>query len=202
MHIFLIIDLTNTTIAPEKIKRDIATINGIYAISIIEPYVNLVIDTLHFPLTLHEKRVFIVEPSFMKGLIEGLSSRFGEGVAYVILWHIGYKTGEGLWDLFPHEKKIAERELVELMLKTRISVGWLSHYEIIDYSSIRKYARIRVWNNWECQLKGNTGKVESHFLRGVLAGFFTKHFNADCQAYETKCISKGDEYCEYEIKPK
>jgi predicted hydrocarbon binding protein len=49
--------------------------------------------------------------------------------------------------------------------------------------------------------KGSS-EPQSHYIRGVLDGFFSSLFKVEMEAKETKCIAKGDPYCEFEIKEK
>ncbi len=203
-HIFLIVDLTDTNVSPEELKFELSKISNIVSIEIVEPFANFIIDNTHFPLTLYggKSRAIIIGEHVMKGFLFGLMQQLGEPISQITLWNMGYGSGKEIWDLIYEWRKAAVKELVELFLKISVALGWFSKYEITEYSAINKYAKIRVWDNWECQIKGMRGKAESHFVRGVFAGFFTRHFNKECQAFETKCISKGDEYCEFEIKVK
>ncbi|MGC9165855.1 MAG: V4R domain-containing protein [Thermoprotei archaeon] len=203
-HLFLVADLTDSTFSPEDLKNELSKISSIISISIVEPFVNFIIDDTHFPLTIYngKSRAIVIGEAVMKGFLYGINVQLGEEVSYIALWHMGYSSGKEIWDLYYEWRKTIVRDLVELMLKTAIALGWWSHYEVVEYSPMNKYAKIRVWDNWECRLKGVSGRAESHFIRGMLAGFLTKHFNTECQAFETKCISKGDEYCEFEIEPK
>ncbi|MEM3832662.1 MAG: V4R domain-containing protein [Thermoprotei archaeon] len=199
-HLFLVADLTDSTFSPEVLKNELSKISGIISVDIVEPFANFIIDNTHFPLTIGGSRAIITDKSMLKGIIHGLDRQLGEEVSSIVLWHMGYYSGKEMWDLYHEQRKSIVRDLVELMLKNIMALGWWSRYEIVEYSPINNYAKIRIWDNWECQLKGIDEKVGSHFIRGMFAGFFTKHFNIECQASETKCISIGDEYCEFEIK--
>jgi predicted hydrocarbon binding protein len=203
-HVFLIADLTDSTTSPEALREELSKINNIISVDIVEPFANFIIDNTHFPLTLYggKTRAIIIGESVIKGFLFGLSQQLGEPISQITLWNMGYGAGKEIWNLIYEWRKAAVKELVELMLKTSIALGWFSKYEIVDYSPVSKYVKIRIWDNWECHARGISGRPESHFLRGIFAGFFTKHFNENCQAFETKCISKGDEFCEFEIKVK
>jgi len=60
----------------------------------------------------------------------------------------------------------------------------------------------RVNNSKLAKLYGNIGKPVDHIPRGWFAGAACVFFGKDVDAVETKCIAKGDEYCEFIIKPK
>lgn len=45
-------------------------------------------------------------------------------------------------------------------------------------------------------------KCGSHLVRGMMAGWFTAFFGRKLVAIETKCIVRGDLYCQFRIKPR
>lgn len=49
---------------------------------------------------------------------------------------------------------------------------------------------------------GKVGRPVCHIPRGWFAGAACVFFEKDVDAVETKCVSKGDRYCEFIIKPK
>ena len=63
---------------------------------------------------------------------------------------------------------------------------------------------MKISGNIECSLGLETeeGKLYSHFIRGVLAGFATRIFNTPMFAEETRCIVRGDPHCEFVIRQK
>lgn len=63
------------------------------------------------------------------------------------------------------------------------------------------YALIRMHDSFECELGRKVEKPYSQLIRGILAGVFTELFRTNVQVEETKCVAKGDPYCEFEAKP-
>lgn len=49
---------------------------------------------------------------------------------------------------------------------------------------------------------GNVGRCVDHIPRGWFAGASTVFFKSDVDCVETMCLAKGDEYCEFLIKPR
>lgn len=50
--------------------------------------------------------------------------------------------------------------------------------------------------------KGKTEIPVDHLWRGLTAGGLTQAFKQDIDWVETKCIAKGDAYCEFSFKPR
>ncbi len=203
-HIFLAVDITGINIEPSDLKSKLLSVRGVKEVEIISPILpGMLIDTTHYPLRMYgDKRSVIASELLLWGIFVGLRRQLGEPVAGVTLWNMGYSAGEKLWELYYNVRGAAVRDVVELLRHISISTGWASDFEIVNYDPVNNNAIIRIKDSIECSIVGKTGKPESHYIRGILAGFFTKHFKVECQAFETKCISKGDEYCEYEIRPK
>ncbi|MEM3832610.1 MAG: V4R domain-containing protein [Thermoprotei archaeon] len=203
-HIFIAVDMSNSVIEPSDLRLKLLSLKGIKEVDIIDPiFPGVLIDITHYPITLYSGIKSIITSEFIWwGIFVGLRKQLGETVAGVTLWNMGYVTGKKLWEFFYDIRRASVKDVVELLRHTAIATGWVNDFEIVEYSPINSKAIVRVRDNWECSIVGKTGKSESHYSRGILAGFFSNHFKVECQAFETKCISKGDEYCEFEIIPK
>ncbi|MGB9728755.1 MAG: V4R domain-containing protein [Thermoprotei archaeon] len=203
-HIFIAVDMSKSTIELSDFQSKLLSLKGIKEVDIIDPiFPGILIDTTHYPIILYNGIKSIITSEFIWwGIFVGLRKQLGEPVAGVTLWNMGYSAGKKLWEFFYDIRKASIRDVVELLKHISIATGWVSDFDIIEYSPTNNRAIIRVKDNWECSIVGKTGKAESHYVRGILAGFFSSHFKVECQAFETMCISKGDEYCEYEIMPK
>jgi predicted hydrocarbon binding protein len=202
-HIFLAIDMTNASIEPLDFKSRLLNTESVKDVEIINPIIpGLLIDITHHPLKTYHGRAIIASELTLQGIFVGLREQLKEPIASITLWNIGYSIGKRLWDAYYSFRGAAVKDVIEIFGRTRIAAGWVSDFELVEYDPVGCRAVVRVWDNIECSIVGRTGKAESHYIRGILAGFFTKHFDVECQAFETRCISKDDPYCEYEIKPK
>jgi predicted hydrocarbon binding protein/predicted amino acid-binding ACT domain protein len=203
-HVFLAVDMTDALVEPSDFRSKLLGVEGVRDVEVINPILpGLLIDTTHYPLKLYgDTRSIAASELILWGIFVGLREQLGEPVAAVTLWNMGYGAGKRLWDLYRSFRGAAVRDVVELLRQVSMSTGWVSDFELVEYDPVSYRAVVRVWDNIECSIVGRTGKAESHYIRGILAGFFTKHFDTECQAFETRCISKDDPYCEYEIKPK
>ncbi|HIH98147.1 MAG TPA: hypothetical protein HA346_03970 [Thermoplasmata archaeon] len=38
-----------------------------------------------------------------------------------------------------------------------------------------------------------------HYMAGLMAGIYAAYIGKPCESKETKCVAKGDEYCEFVI---
>ncbi|RLF10226.1 MAG: hypothetical protein DRJ98_06565 [Thermoprotei archaeon] len=61
---------------------------------------------------------------------------------------------------------------------------------------------MRFYDLFECvPVKYQKEKPNSEFFRGILSGGLSVIFDKVLLAVETKCIAKGDPYCEFVVKP-
>ena len=126
-------------------------------------------------------------------LVDGAHRRFGS-IGKVFLFHVGHEVGarkaEELMSVFGVEKTI------KYMTQWIQSLGWgrVDLIECIPYTK----CTLKIRNLFEC-VGIRSDEPRSHLFRGFLAGFFSKIWNRQVTVIETKCMAKGDPYCEFMI---
>lgn len=195
------IDFANSKASPEEALEILLNSYGfVKSAKIIKPCGNTVIfDNFFFPLTVVNERAVILRKPVYKALFTGVREKFGSA-GEAMLYYQGFHVGS---ELYEHYAKIAKsskvEDLIEVAKATNMTLGW----GIVNNVSINVengYAKLRIYQNFECELGGNEGKPYSQFYRGAIAGIFTRFFGKDVKVEETKCIAKGDPYCEFEVK--
>ncbi len=162
-------DETNANRITEAIKR-IKNIEGIYApcriLDKIYPC------RLYPPLVGVEKTVVYTE-KIIKDMMEGFRQLVGPPVGNVVLFQLGSKVGEGLYDSNKDRLERAERisdrlDYLGFLMQT---MGWglITEYEI-DASSIR----ITLVDNWECNGMIEGEGENAFYMKGFFSGFLGK----------------------------
>lgn len=78
-------------------------------------------------------------------------------------------------------------------------LGWSEKTEIIEYVP-RETLLLRTKNNFETYYAPGDGLVSCNFLGGSIAGLSkAMHPGMDCEVVETKCQTRGDDYCEFVV---
>ncbi|MGB9718225.1 MAG: V4R domain-containing protein [Thermoproteota archaeon] len=72
--------------------------------------------------------------------------------------------------------------------------------DVVNFNVEKGEAEVRIYQSFECETGKGSETPYGHFIRGVLAGFFSNIFEKDVKAVETKCIARGDPYCEHMVK--
>jgi predicted hydrocarbon binding protein len=83
-----------------------------------------------------------------------------------------------------------------------ISLAGFGKLKIYNWDVKKKEMYFKVENSQIAQLYGRVGKPVDHLLRGWFAGVSSIFFKSPIECAEIKCMSKGDEYCEFFAAPK
>lgn len=203
MTVLAFLDFTYSGASPEELAEEARKLGFVEEVKIIEPKVEgLIADTLSNPLKMDGDVAVIFRDVGLKGLLVGVRERFGSA-AEAMLYYFGVEAGR---ELGKRHMKMGEVLSVvdRLRIYRDISVSMFncSGYglmEAIELSEKPPYALIRVHNCFECRLGLGTNKPFSQLVRGMIAGVLTELLNAKMHAVETKCVAKGDPYCEFEV---
>ena len=203
IEFLIFVDLTNInkdTI--NTIIKELKEMEYAEQVECIEP----VIDGLSaynklFPLTMFNKRVVIFRKPVYEALLKKLPQKWGWGVR-AFLYYLGKEVGTNVYkDLKNiirqiHPTKEDKSLLIKIseVLFTQVGFGMI---EIINIDYKNHKATVRVYHSFECELFQKEDKPASHLIRGIIAGWLSAFFNKNVDCEETKCIAKGDPYCEF-----
>lgn len=191
-------DLTGKEELRAPLVKELESLESVEEARVIEPlFEGFVVDDVMFPPMLFGERVVILRRPGYEALVRGLRDKIGTGYE-AILYHIGVELGRNYFD---SHVRLVGRDLDKL---TRIceTLFRLVGYGILRYEEVdaaEKGGVARVWDSFECELYRGLGRPASHFVRGMIAGWLGKLFQADVKAVEVKCLATGDPYCEFRI---
>jgi predicted hydrocarbon binding protein/predicted amino acid-binding ACT domain protein len=159
-------------------------------------------DVVHFPLFVGSLRVITFPTSILGETIKSLMKVFNPSVVRTMFWYQGKEFGRLVEEFYEKEFSIINvNEAVNFLAIRTALHGWAIS-EIVELDDERRNVTLRLFDNWECSMFKGSSEPQSHYIRGVLDGFFSSLFKVEMEAKETKCIAKGDPYCEFEIKEK
>ncbi|MFA5931360.1 MAG: 4-vinyl reductase [archaeon] len=111
-------------------------------------------------------------------------------------------TQENLMKEFGANFGVEKKKELELIETFFTASGW-GHIQSIDVQSEAKRAILVVDSSpFATALKSKTQLPADTFLRGVLAGVFSKIFEEDIDCVETECAAISGERCKFIVKPK
>ena len=186
-----------------RIAKRISEYDFVEEVKTIEPKIpGLLIDTESFPLRMGaEQRAIVFGDIIYRGLLGESRKKFG-GTAEAFLFYLGLFSGE---EAAKSDLKLASRLDIHdpLTVFTVISIPLMKalgycNMKVIELKP-RETSVIRVYDSFECEIGKPSDKPFSHFLRGFIAGLFSGLFKGRYTIKETKCIAKGDPYCEFVV---
>ncbi len=192
-------DLTNLNL--QRIVEEVEGIPGVkYVFQGEDSFGNYMFDFYHTKITMNSEYLLIFRRKWLINLFEGIY-RWGSG-GQVFVYTLGLKGGE---ESYPYWRKVLgidRAELTDAAIAILVMMGWISHGSAtVDID--KGEAVVKLYGNFECEpFKNELKEPRSQFIRGVINGFFSSMFKAECETVETKCIAKGDPYCEFQVKTK
>ena len=191
-------DFTSSNVTPEEVKRAMESAVNNTVVEVIEPLLpGVIVDTKHYPLETLGERAMIFGEALLKGWFIGVRKRFGSG-GEAFLYYEGYEAGLEIYDMYSR-LGVSRENMWSMFSATLMAIGAARRVDVEPPSESSQPLLVRVYGNMECELGRDSGKLFSQFLRGAIAGFASKVTGRDVVVVETKCIAKGDSYCEFEV---
>jgi len=145
---------------------------------------------------LFQQTILISPLEYNYFLLKTLESKSLENIIYYSTKETGMKWLE---DMIPRYNM----DMLQL-IKWGNEILSLSGWGILELKDINKDSKIALFSLKDATIALKYGKSDhavDHLLRGYVASFACKVFGCDMDAVEHKCIAKGDETCEYLVKP-
>lgn len=199
--IFVVGDFTDSMVSPQQLLDEFkGEKKHIFEIEFAHKAGNVYYSSYLFPLTLNGHRVVLFGPANMNGLIFGLRKTLGLSMANTLLYHLGHNIGVSTYEYYFKPRNYKPDDIfsvLKLLDAILISYGW---GRMRRYQTVKNKLIIDIENLWECDIQKSRGDSQgSYYFKGVLTGFFENLYDEKIEIKETKCISKGDDICRFEI---
>ncbi len=194
---FLVIDSTKSNKSYDEILNEISEQPLVMKVFNLErPIPLLVLDNYHYPLIIFDNmKAYILTQPFIDRFITGSIEIFGMDAALSLFWHIGKSIGHDLFKTWMNYG-VKKEEIPIAILYTGQALGiWKGN---LRYNLDNKTAELILSDNLECDNKKKY-KAKSYFIRGIWEAIFEGLFEIKVVLNETKCISLGDEFCEFKF---
>ncbi len=196
---YIVADMYEREDKIDLIRNEIKKISMVNNVKVIYPLHDGLLASLPTnKLSMAGSRCIIYRKPVYEAFIKSVQAVFGIGGS-AILYHLGIVLGK---ESFKDHKRLAKDDnelLISIVENFFRSVG----YGILEVRSVdlnKGRVTVRVYDNFECELYKKSDKPSSQYVRGILLGWFQEFLDKkDIKILETKCIAKGDPYCEYEI---
>jgi predicted hydrocarbon binding protein len=193
---FMVVDFTGRKVSPSKLLEEFRKKDIYVADAHISPDIDDIIYTSRLCIKdLGGMRVILFGLGNMRGIIHDIKKNLGKEAGESLLYHIGYGVGSQIYKIYAEPKKIADLEKSGLLLKALLrGAGWaeITEYKVEDKKIILKLEKL-----WECEIQEDG--PASHYMRGILAGYYKTMLGKQVVVREIKCIAAKDDYCHFEI---
>ncbi|RLG49955.1 MAG: hypothetical protein DRO00_09390 [Thermoproteota archaeon] len=142
-------------------------------------------------------RVIIISARFFVSIQRGIEDFFGEQ-APAILYDSGIRAGSEAAKILIREWGSKDMDFLKQWSEFYSSkgIGWFKVKEI-NVDSDRQRGYIRIEQSFIVEEYGPSDRPVCDFMAGYIAGVLSEAFGASFSCEETKCIAKGDPYCEF-----
>ena len=194
--VFVFADFTGLSVSAEKVKRELEEVTGSRVYVKEPPVRGFMMDEFAFPLyAFPSARLIILLGRDFQEMVRGLYREVGQTAA-VFLYHLAYSGGRFLAEYLSEKLGLRGRELLAEALKIYQASGW-GRVEIVECDLHKLRVVLRLYDSIECEAFRGSGEAASQFIRGHLSGLLSGLLRTDVRVMETKCIAKGDPYCEF-----
>lgn len=179
-----------------KLRALLARTNNVLKVEVAEGSSGVVVDKKHYPFRFSSGQQAM---SFRREVVVDMFSRirkiFGSG-ANLVIYEMGVAAGEsdGRELVAYMGQSLVESNLPDLVY-LYAAQGW-GLPELVEISLQPFRATIRFKDSFECAYT-KSAVPNSHYLRGHLAGINSAILGKKVKSVETKCVAKGDPYCEF-----
>jgi hypothetical protein len=142
------------------------------------------------------ERCLIVYQEGLENIFKGLSQIFKAGLE-VILLESSREGGRHIADLTRKGGKTDIKSSLSLYTKRFSQIG-MGKLEISELNLEEARMIARVWNNIFAEMRYEESTY-CDYIAGLLSGIYEKLLHASPRVKETKCIGRGDPYCEFHL---
>jgi len=151
--------------------------------------------------SLFDSPIVLLNLKIYRAWHEGLARVFRTG-ASTILFEMGRELGISVIKTMQLKTK-NPMKLASLGLKHGSLLGWgkfqVTTAQLLKMATLRTM-KVRVYDCFVAKALGYSGQASCHLLRGFLSGALHTLTGGTCDCEETKCLSKGDPYCEFILR--
>jgi len=200
-HWVFFADFTEATETPKSIAKKLEELDKVLKVEYHEAE-NFIVESFLYPVISWDWRFVIMNAERLSASFTIIKELLGSGAA-ALLFYQGFEYGSNLaeWIKEAMNNKIKPKDLLNVIIKIYRTNGW-GNAEVTKFNLDEKKCVIKVYDCFESLSKPvDTMNTTCDFNRGFWSGALTKVFKMKMKATESKCAGKGDDYCEFIIKP-
>lgn len=146
------------------------------------------------------ERCVIITQARMQEIFSRLSEIFQSG-AKVIFFEAGKAAGERFVKETLDITKVDKRLFLKTIVQRFTDAG-LGKIEVVELNLEEAEVKFRIWNNFFAELASCEESAYCSCVEGFVSGVYEQIIRKTPKVRKTKCIEKGDSYCEWQMSLK
>ena len=194
------IDLSSSHVSLDEIVGRLRGLDVVIDLEAHRPeFPGLIVDTAHFPLKFMGQEALIIDIRHVGEMFGRLDEVFESG-AYVILFEMGHRVGRKFVKEVRERFDVDKLRALQVLGSFAVARGWCVP-ELVEWDEQKPRLVVRMHDLFTCKpFAGQRKAPTGHLMRGVLAGIVEELTGASVKVKETKCVAKGDPYCEFVVE--
>ena len=194
------VDVSRATKSLDDIKKELKELDVVLEVILKEPK-PAPFESIHFPVLHGNTRAVIMPIGAFWALWDGFERILKHSGLSAVLYDAGKRTGEHAAKRLKEIFGLSDKGLIQALSQAGQATGWaITEFRQVDFK--RCTATIIVKDCFEAAAWRKKPYAVCHWTRGYLAGYMSTVFSNPVEAMETKCIAKGDKYCEFRVQRK
>jgi predicted hydrocarbon binding protein len=192
------VDFSKVAKNPEEVVEGLKKLDVVLGVRLEEPK-PAPFESIHFPVLHATTRALVLPIGMFWALWDGFERILQPSGLAAVLYNAGKEVGERAAKRLGEMFNIEGKELVQASVQAVKATGWgITEVRSIDMK--KSSATIIVKDCFEAAAWRKKPYNVCHWTRGYLAGCMSAVFKKHVEAVETKCMARGDQYCEFKIQ--
>ncbi|MGQ9719991.1 MAG: V4R domain-containing protein [Candidatus Jordarchaeum sp.] len=146
-------------------------------------------------------RIVLLGGDYLSWLLGNLFRTYGYENIYEFVYSLEKERGSSFISPLVKEFKLSDlREVITYIFKIFVLRG-LGNFEFLEFDPEEESLRFRIFDSPICSQLRELGKPAGVTIAGTIAGTVEKYTGKEYECEEVKCLAKGDQYCEFLVKP-
>ena len=197
---FFSADFTKADVSHKEIFKEIEKLDPVLSIEYgVKEYGNILLPPFSIELNVLDAGIIVQEKTWIREVNKAIVEELGTG-GEALVFHMGFKAGYKIVNYWTENTGLSGEILIPLIFEIMKIFNWIGDYKIVKFNLKKPDVVFRVWNLMDCEsFKDKIDKPTSHYFRGVISGFTSKISGKQLVFIESKCVARGEPYCEFKI---
>ncbi|MEX2750906.1 MAG: V4R domain-containing protein, partial [Candidatus Freyarchaeota archaeon] len=146
-------------------------------------------------------RIVFLGGDYLSFILKNLFKIYGYENIYQLIYSLEKERGSSFFYPLVKEFKLSDLKDILTYYFKILTLRGLGDFEMVEFNPDEGFLRFKVFDSLICSQLKELGKPAGVSIAGIIAGTVEKYTGIEYDAQEVRCLAKGDEYCEYIVRP-